>query len=243
MLIITKGEGIHTIDYQDYKYKKGTVFCLRKGVIHKFTRSSSEGELLVFTEDFIVKHIGELEAMKSLQLFNELIGSPKIHLEKKMFTEVEIILKFIKNEILLERDTYTSTILRSFLNVLTSKLYREKTRNKDVFLNSENLIQFLKFQSLIEKNWAENKKVLYYAKEMSITPRALNKIVKNTIKKTAKFLINFIVITQTKYLLINTELSITEIAYKCGYEDPTNFFKYFKKQTSLSPAQFRNSQK
>ena len=53
LFIIIKGEGTHTIDYKDYPYQKGTVFCLRKGVTHKFTKSNSEGKLLIFTEDFI----------------------------------------------------------------------------------------------------------------------------------------------------------------------------------------------
>lgn len=243
LFIITKGKGTHTIDYKDYSYKEGTVFSLRKGVTHKFTKSNASGELLIFTEDFIIKHIGKQDGLKSLQLFNELLESPKIQLSKVMYLDVVTILKQLNTESQIEKDTYSSSIKRSLLHVLVSKLFREKINQKNSNTNSKYLSQFLKFQNLIEQQWIENKKALNYAKQMSITPKTLNNIVKSTIKKSAKSLIDDIVTTQIKHLLINTELSVTEIAYQSGFDDPTNFFKYFKKNTSLSPNQFRKSHK
>ncbi len=243
MFIITKGEGIHTIDYKDYTYKEGTVFSLRKGVTHKFTRSNADGELLIFTEDFIIKHIGKKDGLKLLQLFNELIESPKIQLDKSMYSEIKTILKQLNTEIQLEKDVHSSIIKRSLLQILTSKLYREKAKDKNISTNTKYLSQFLIFQNLIEQQWAENKTALNYAKQMSITPKTLNNVVKSIIKKSAKYLIDDIATTQIKHLLINTELTVTEIAYKSGFDDPTNFFKYFKKNTNISPNQFRKTHK
>ena len=230
LFIITKGEGIHTIDYKDYSYKEGTVFSLRKGVTHKFTKNNADGELLIFTEDFIIKHIGKKDSLKSLQLFNELLESPKIQLSKSMYSEVETILKQLNTEIQLEKDAHSSSIKRSLLHVLISKLYREKTLDRNSKTNTKYLGQFLTLQNLIEQQWIENKTALNYAKQMSITPKTLNNIVRSTVRKSAKSLIDDVATTQIKHLLVNTELSITEIAYQSGFDDPTNFFKYFKKK-------------
>nr|WP_298518695.1 helix-turn-helix transcriptional regulator [uncultured Kordia sp.] len=239
LFVITAGEGTHTINYKTYSYKKGTIFSLRKGVIHKFTDSGADGTLLAFTDDFIIKHIGKNEGLKALQLFNELIESPKIEVNASTFLEIEIILEQLNNEMNVEKDLYTSSVKRSLLHILLSKIYREKVKDKKVYTNTKYLNQFLKFQSLIEAQWFESRTALHYAEQMSITPKTLNNIVKATIEKSAKSLIDDIVITQIKRLLVNTELSIGEIAYEAGFDDPTNFFKYFKKNTSLSPNQFR----
>ena len=241
LFIITKGNGIHTINYKDYTYQEGTVFCLRKGTTHRFTKNNSEAELLVFTEDFIIKHLGEKEGLKTFQLFNELLESPKIQLSKLLLVEVETILNQISNETRATLDTFSSSIKRSLLHILISKLYREQTKNKNTFTNTQYLNQFLEFQNLIEEQWSKNKTALHYAKQMSITSKTLNKIVKSTIKISAKSLIDDIVTTQIKHLLVNTELSVTEIAYQAGFDDPANFYKYFKKNTSFSPNQFRNT--
>lgn len=196
---------------------------------------------MVFTEDFIIKHLGEKEGLKALQLFNELLESPKIQLNKLLLVEVETILDQINNEAKLDIDSYSSSIKRSLLHILISKLYREQTKNKNTLTNTKYLNQFLKFQNLIEEQWFENKTAMHYAKQMSISSKTLNNIVKSTINSSAKSLIDDIVTTQIKHLLVNTELSVTEIAYQAGFDDPTNFFKYFKKNTSFSPNQFRNA--
>lgn len=198
---------------------------------------------MVFTEDFIIKHLGEKEGLKALQLFNELLESPKIQLSELILFEIETILDLINKEARLDTDTYSSSIKRSLLHILISKLYREQTKDKNALTNTKYLNQFLKFQNLIEEQWFENKTALHYAQQLSVTPKTLNNITKSVIKKSAKSLIDDIVTTQIKHLLINTELSVTEIAYQAGFDDPTNFFKYFKKNTSFSPNQFRNSYK
>ena len=46
-------------------------------------------------------------------------------------------------------------------------------------------------------------------------------------------------IMEIKRFLMNTDLSIKEIAYKTGFDEPTNFVKYFKKNTSSTPSAFR----
>ncbi len=239
LFIIKEGEGVHTVNYLEHTYRRGTVFALREGTTHKFTKSNSEGYLLVFTKDFIIKHLVQKERAKSLQLFNELIESPKIQLSESIVIEVEIIIEQLIIEIESGNDTYSSSIKRSLLHVLITKLFREKTRNSLAYVNSKYLNKFLEFQTLIEVQWMKNRTVIDYANQLAVTPKTLNNIVKKTIKKSAKSLIDDIVITQIKHFLVNTELSITEIAYKSGFEDPTNFFKYFKKNTFYSPNQFR----
>ena len=49
------------------------------------------------------------------------------------------------------------------------------------------------------------------------------------------------IILQAKRNLINSSLKSTELAYKLGFEDPTNFTKYFKKNTGLTPNSFIKS--
>jgi AraC-like DNA-binding protein len=65
--------------------------------------------------------------------------------------------------------------------------------------------------------------------------------VKNIVNNSAKAFIDERTIMQIKRLLISTDHSIKEIAYTAGFSDPTNFFKYFKKFTDMSPEEFRQA--
>lgn len=44
-----------------------------------------------------------------------------------------------------------------------------------------------------------------------------------------------------KKMLIDTELSVTEIVYSCGFKDPPTFYKHFKKQLNMTPLQYRSN--
>jgi len=74
---------------------------------------------------------------------------------------------------------------------------------------------------------------------MGVTSRTLNNVTQSVIGKSAKAFIDQVLILHVKRLIINSSLSLTEIAYESGFNQPTNFFKFFRKNTGLSPKEFR----
>ncbi|WP_089814570.1 helix-turn-helix domain-containing protein [Chitinophaga sp. YR627] len=52
--------------------------------------------------------------------------------------------------------------------------------------------------------------------------------------------IHAFVIDKAKSLLLTTNLSISEIAYQLGFEDPGYFNRLFKNKTGQTPLEFRN---
>ncbi len=242
ILLNTQGKGCHTIDFVDYPYKKGTVLTIRKDQIHRFFRSSnSKGYLLLFTEEFLVSHFGKDEVLRALHLFNELLISPKVDLGMKEFENVLQLVKNIETEYNENNDEFSGVIIRSVLHVLLIKLFRIKSKNSDKLSKRKYFDDFLQFQQLVEANYSKTRKVLDYAKMMNCTSKTLNNICRTILDKPAKTLINEIVIIQIKRVLINTPLSINEIAYRSGFAESTNMFRYFKKHTNSSPEAFRKA--
>ena len=79
ILVCLGGSGDHTIDFEDYEVKPGTVLSVRKDQVQRFHLNQDiEGFLLLFTDDFIASHLSRLEALKTMQLFNELLSHPKV---------------------------------------------------------------------------------------------------------------------------------------------------------------------
>lgn len=241
IVLIEEGEGLHTIDFTEYKYEKGTLLTIRKDQIHKFHESSSaKGIVLLFTDEFLVSYLEKLEALKSLQLFNEVLGVPKIQLSEAELKEVSDLVKRIEKEYFKVNDDHSLGIIRSELHILTTKLYRIKSNKNQLIVNRKYLSEFIDFQNLVEQEVTKYTKVKDYAKLIGVSTKTLNTITKTIVNKSAKEFIDDICTKQIKRLLINTELSIKEIAYASGFEESTNFYKYFKRQTQTTPEQFRN---
>ncbi len=239
IVLITQNEGKHSINYKDYTYKKGTIFTLRKNNIHKFYKTNAKGNILVFTEDFVVRSADQVETLKLVQLFNEMLSSPKLQLNNGDFIEIESLIQQIKKEHLEIKDKHSIEIIRGLIQILIHKLFRIKSKGHEYLGDNKYQLQFISLQELIEKNCFENKKVSFYASKMGVTSRTLGNITQSVIGKHTKAFIDEIVILQIKRLIINSQLSFTEIAYEAGFDDPTNFFKYFRKKTGFSPKEFK----
>lgn len=240
LMIIESGSGEHTIDFTTYNYKKGTVFTIRKNQIHRFHDNKSvKGTLLLFTDNFLVSYLEKLEALKSLQLFNELLGTPKLQCNNITFNKLLELIERTKQEYFNVSDSYSFGIIRSELHILIAKLFRLKSNLNPVITKKKYLNDFVLLQNLVETNALKHKKVNYYANKLAKSTKTLNNITKSIIHKSTKEFIDDIATKQIKRLLINTELNIKEIAYLSGFEETTNFYKYFKKKTTSTPEQFR----
>lgn len=241
IFFITDQKGQHRIDFTDYKYQKAEVLTVRKDQIHKFYKSNAKGYMLLFTEEFVVSYLEQLEAIRTLQLFNELLGKPKIKLNKKEYEELLQLIQKIEHEYFKVDDDYSMGIIRSSLHILITKLYRAKSRLQKTITERKYLAQFIEFQDLVEQKCFETKKVQDYAAELGCSTKTLNNISHNIVHKSAKAFIDNIVIKQIKRHLLNSTLSIKEIAYEAGFDEPTNLYKYFKKFTGTTPELFRQN--
>ena len=72
-----------------------------------------------------------------------------------------------------------------------------------------------------------------------VSYKFLNDVVKHLTGKTAKTFIDEFVILEIKRYLVSTSLSIKEIAFKTGFEEPANMAKFFKKNSQLTPLKYR----
>lgn len=83
--------------------------------------------------------------------------------------------------------------------------------------------------------------VQFVAEQLNLTPSYLSDLLKNLTGLTAQQHIHEKMIEKAKSLLSTTNLSVSEIAYHLGFEYPQSFNKLFKKKTSLTPLEFKNS--
>lgn len=242
LLVITRGKGLHTVDFIDYNYQEGSIITIRKDQIHKFSYNTDvEGFLLLFTDDFLISYLEKVRAQQSLQLFNELLGTPMIKLSASDFETTKDLILRILDEYFDKKDNFSLEIIRSELHILITKLYRIKSSNNHIITSKKHLSEFLNFQHLVENTIPKRNQVKDYAKMMGVSSKTLNNIVQSILRKPAKEFIDEISTKQIKRLLINTSFTIKEIAFESGFEETTNFYKYFKRQTGVTPEQFRSS--
>lgn len=104
-----------------------------------------------------------------------------------------------------------------------------------------------RFKSLVETSFypeqtyehGEPHKVQFYAERLHLHPNHLNAVVKRIASQSASEVIYKHMLALAKSRLQNTEKSIKEIAFELYYNYPNHFANFFKKQTGMTPNQFR----
>lgn len=100
-----------------------------------------------------------------------------------------------------------------------------------------------RFRNAIVKHFRENKQVQYYANLLCLSPKYFGSVIKESTGISASSWISRYVIIQAKSLLRhNKELTIQQVSYQLGFQDPAAFTRYFKANAGLSPKKYRAQQ-
>lgn len=105
--------------------------------------------------------------------------------------------------------------------------------------HSEDFYPIRRGVTLLMKEWDKNEKIAKYAAECGISERNFYACFKKWCGKTPVDYRNEIRMSAATSLLKRSNLSVAEIAFKTGFEDPYYFSRIFKKSTGLSPAAYR----
>jgi len=236
LLIITEGTGSHMVDFKHYDIQAGMVLKIAKGQVHAFQQNMScKGFLIPFTEDFILKYFSKSSLAFISHLYNYHISTPivKNHSLNQQF--ISQLVKELENE-----DTYAkNNILAKLLELYLLQLERHSHQTISSKRDTRLYPLFIAFKNLVEENYIKSRNVKDYAQMMSISAKHLNVVVKTFTLNTAKHFIDQYVVLEIKRAIISTNNSLKEIAYEMGFEEVTNFTKFFKKHAGLTPKAFK----
>ena len=106
-------------------------------------------------------------------------------------------------------------------------------------VDDRNYALVVRYRDLIERNYREERRLEFYADRLGVTPARLNAACRARLGTTASRLLHDRILTEAKRCLIYTAMSVAEIGYALGFEDPAYFNRFFTKRTGLPPGRLR----
>ena len=98
---------------------------------------------------------------------------------------------------------------------------------------------FQRFMSILSRPNNTEREVRAYAEQLLVTPKYLSAVCKEKTGRTAMDWITESTVSHIKYYLLQTDLTIKEIAFKLDFPDVSFFCKYVKKHLGKSPVEYR----
>jgi len=235
-----KGNPIHSVDFNPVSIKANTILFLNKDTVHHFdNKNSFDGKAILFTDSFFCKTEADCKFLRDTILFNNLFPVSQINVghQAKLF---ESVFQLMTDELQNAKDSSQDVILQNLLHNLLLLSERERRKqNIGELKKGPDLDYVLLFKDALDVNYKSKKQVSFYAEKILITEKRLNQATTRLLSKTPKEFINDRVMLEAKRLLAHTTESIKAIGFDLGFDEPTNFIKYFKKHSSYTPIEFR----
>lgn len=233
LIIITKGEAKQQVESETFTINVNDILFIKQGNITalKDVKAGTEGYIVLFPDDFLNKLFSE---EKLISIFNI---NPVVHLSTEIVNWLKPLYQLLEIENGIETSPFD--ISKSLFQVIFFKIIASSDA-ADAKINKAGELTF-KFKSYVYKNYINHRSVGYYAGKLAVSENYLNRCIKQSTQMSPKELINKIVILESQLLLQDLTKSVSEVAFKLEFEDPSYFGRLFKKVTGITPTNYRLS--
>ncbi len=239
-IFVCRGSGKILVDFDEYEIDYGSfIFVSRAQLIKLVENNNLDAILFIITEEFLSELFDGRGILPFSRLFSYHQFSPVIKFSDNQFRVIYDAAQSILEEYRRPENYGYKEVLQLRLKLIMYQLVRQRERRLIDSHEPRSIKLFANFNRLVMDNFIKVKSAHDYARMLKVSYKTLNQVSKANINKTAKAYIEYYTILEIKRSLAYSSMSIQEVAYKYGFDEPTNMVKFFKKHTHLTPSQFR----
>jgi len=241
IVLFTKGGGAHAIDFESFDVRPYQIYFMIPGQVHSWDfEGEVDGYVINFSTSFFQSFLLRPDYLDNFVFFNGSLSQAVIDIPPAKQQHVGCVFE----QILLEatnQERFGNDLLRTLLLQIFIVVSRTITEQDVPVVSTYNQVLLRNFRLLIDKHFNVLRLPREYAELLYITPNHLNALCNDTLGFSAGELIRKRVILESKRLLVNLNLSVSEIADQLNFSDNSYFSKFFKKYTGVSPEEFRKN--
>ncbi len=208
---------------------------LQTVVAHDDLLEESQGFTIFFKPEFLGANLNQKQSFPNFG-FLDLNQSPTYHLNDKQLAEMTAIFNLLRYE----QNEYGEKSKEVIKNLVKAIFEKTKQLQRTSFQTSTRHPLVTDFLVLCNSHFLEFHTVNEFAQKLNVTPKHLTEVVRAKTGISALKTIHNAKIRYAKGLLSQTNLSIKEIAYELGFNNPEYFTVFFKRNQGQTPNQFRN---
>ena len=241
LVFFTKGSGTHEIDFDVFAIQPGSMFFLQPGQMHHWNLSDDvEGFVIFYSQEMYNLYFGQ-KTIADYPFYSSVDNKPEMVFGA---SELKAILPYFESLIV---ETQSNQLLKqdktmNLLDIIHIEIARKYSETHLHEAHSYN-VKIKNFEVLLENNFRIEKAPFFYASQLNITLKHLNRICNEMLQKTTTEVITARIILEAKRMLMDKKFTVNEIATELGFDDYSYFTRLFKKHTGMTSTDFRISKK
>ena len=243
----TEGETTFSSNLQEYRLKKDSLFIFSpKNILQVHTNDHFKVHVIVITPDFLQRI--NIDTKHMMPLFLQFGMRPCLELTHAESQSLRSFITMIEQELQSPETNFTIEIVSGLIaatiykigDILTNYIAEHPQEENCVHNRAEEY--FKQFTELLAEHYTRERSVGYYARQLCITPKYLTTLIKRISGRSVSEWIDNYVILEAKTLLKYSNMSVQEIAYYLNFPNQSFFGSYFKRNTGMSPSQYKAKQ-
>jgi AraC-like DNA-binding protein len=245
LIYVTAGRYRHMVDFDTSECGAGSLLTLQPGQVHRFGNLVGwKGWVLIFRSDLVQPEEAS-RRLDELELFGRVEGLPT-HLQLAGAARqavTESVERMAVDAKLRAGAPAVNALLQHQLQALLVRLHlAHDGSTHEQRLEPVVLKRFRRYRTAVEREFRRWHRVAPYAKRLGCSQRSLNRATIEVAETSAKSMLTQRIVLEAKRLLAHSALPVAAIADQLGFDEATNFVKFFRRETGVTPGAFRTRQ-
>jgi AraC-like DNA-binding protein len=232
LTLVTGGSGEHAIDFVTHPCGPGTLLWVRPGQVQRFVRpGTTEGVHVLFTPAFVAGYSA------ADRLLNDWTGTGCQQLaDRPEHPGLVTLVDQMRVEYARRPDEVSPEVLRLLLATVLIQV--DRLPDPGGLPRARNEV-YDRFRAELERSYASTRRAADYALRLGYTVKTLTRACMAATGQPVKRVIDDRVVLEAQRLLAHTDDPVSTIARRLGFAEPSNFVKFFSRQTGAAPTDFR----
>lgn len=242
LIYVTAGRYRHMVDFETLDCTEGSLLTLQPGQVHRFGNLTGwRGWLLIFQSD-LAQPKDHGTRLDELELFGQVEGLPTHSrvADAARRAVKESLERMAADASLPAATPALNALLRSELHALLVRLHLARARtDRDERIEPAALKRFRRYRIVVERKYRRWHSVAQYAKHLGCSQKSLSRATLDVADMSAKAMLTQRIVLEAKRLLAHSVLPVATIGDTLGFDEATNFVKFFRRETGMTPGAFR----
>jgi len=248
LLYFTEGRCTHMVDFEELACQPGSLLVMRPGQVHHFDTKTTDwqGWLVLFRPEFLQPQ-NATTLVSELEAFHQLEDLPvQLTLnEREQEAVAESVTRMFQDAHLLANANTKAlhALLRNQLLAVLVRLHLIQVRHEQAERVEPVLLhRFKQYRLAVDRELHHLHRVADYAQLLGCSEKSLSRAALEVAGMSAKAFLSRRIALEAKRLLVHTGLPVLAIADKLGFDEATNFVKFFRREVGCVPGSFRKHQ-
>lgn len=238
ILLVDRGGGEIVIEGQTYAIPTGSLVIVPAAMVHEIRFGPDTDGIVVTVATAYATSVSQGD-----KRLLEAVDHPGVYPITGTGVSAEALgdaFEWLSREYIWSAPARRLAVMSHFLRILVAavRLRGEQLRTFTSARDRDYDI-LMRYRELVERNFRREKVMDFYAGEIGVSAQRLNQACKARSGKTASEILHERAIIEAKRCLLYMEMTVAEIGYDLGFDDPAYFSRFFSQRVGQPPGAYR----